>query len=214
MWWWSTPCAFPGIPIQSVMEKRLVLLVQLGGPQQIIHVLVVLSISISFMRYQFLPIRTVKTMRNAYKQSLAAPTKTAAEAILKDHGLHKIIVSFSIVLSEINSIWTCPKNAFLVHSQFWSISCCLLWYTAFWWHRKNGESISGHSCLMSLGIWGRKGYIQTSMSDMIQIYSPKVRLLTFCLKHETGAFMAKSEAFWLNYNNGFLRWPGVLMPWR
>jgi len=55
-------------------------------------------------------------MCNAYKQSLAAPTKIAAEAILEDHGLHKIIVSFSIVPS---------RNKFhlnLSKECFWSIA--------------------------------------------------------------------------------------------
>jgi len=87
MWWWSTLwLLFPGIPIQSVDEKRLVLLVQLGGPQQIItcpHCLVHKHqlhevINSSLFHCQ--------TMRKCLQQSLAAPHQNAAEAILKDHG--------------------------------------------------------------------------------------------------------------------------------
>jgi len=55
-------------------------------------------------------------MCNAYKKALAAPTKTAAEAILKDHGLHKIIVCFSIMLSINKFHLNLSKNA------FWSIA--------------------------------------------------------------------------------------------
>jgi len=142
---------------------------------------------------------------------LASPTKTAAEVILKDHGLHKIIVSFSIVLSRNKFHLNLSKECLLVHSQFWSISCCLLWYTAFWWHRKMGKASLATHAWCPWEFEEERGIFKQVCQTWFRIYSPKVRLLTFCLKHETGAFMAKSEAFWLNYNNGFLRWPGV--PW-
>jgi len=45
-----TVCFSQAFPFSLLMEKRLVQLVELGGPQQIIHVLIALSIRISFMR--------------------------------------------------------------------------------------------------------------------------------------------------------------------
>lgn len=42
------------------------------------------------------PLRTVKTMRRAYKQAVAAQTKAATEVILKANGLHKVEVCMSI----------------------------------------------------------------------------------------------------------------------
>src|SRR5882724_4230556 len=113
-----TVCFSQAFPFSLLMEKRLVLLVQLGGPQQI-HVLINLVHKDQLHEViNSSPIRTVKKMCNAYKQSLAAPTKTAAEAILKDHGLHKIIVSFSIVLSRNKFHLNLSKECLLVHSQF------------------------------------------------------------------------------------------------
>jgi len=110
---------FPGIPIQSVDGEEACSTCATRGasadhpcPRCLVHKHQLHEVINSS------PIRTVKTMRNAYKQSLAAPTKTAAEAILKDHGLHKIIVSFSIVLSRNKFHLNLSKECFLVHSQF------------------------------------------------------------------------------------------------
>ena len=110
---------FPGIPIQSVDGEEACSTCATRGasadhpcPRCLVHKHQLHEVINSS------PIRTVKTMRNAYKQSLAAPTKTAAEAILKDHGLHKIIVSFSIVLSRNKFHLNLSKECLLVHSQF------------------------------------------------------------------------------------------------
>jgi len=110
---------FPGIPIQSVDGEEACSTCATRGasadhpcPHCLVHKHQLHEVINSS------PIRTVKTMRNAYKQSLAAPTKTAAEAILKDHGLHKIIVSFSIVLSRNKFHLNLSKECLLVHSQF------------------------------------------------------------------------------------------------
>src|SRR5882672_4461671 len=94
-----TMCFSQAFPFSLLMDTRLVQLVELGGPQQIIHVLIAIHKDQLHEVINSSPIHTVKTMCNDYKKALAAPTKTAAEAILKDHGLHKIIVCFSIMLS-------------------------------------------------------------------------------------------------------------------
>jgi len=110
---------FPGIPIQSVDGEEACSTCGTWGasadhpcPHCLVHKDQLHEVINSS------PIRTVKTMCNAYKKALAAPTKTAAEAILRDHGFHKIIVCFSIMLSINKFHLNLSKECLLLHSQF------------------------------------------------------------------------------------------------
>jgi len=78
-------CFSQAIPFSLLIEKRLVLTCATWGasadhpcPHCLVHKHQLHEVINSS------PICTVKTMRNAYKQSLGFPTKTAAEAILKE----------------------------------------------------------------------------------------------------------------------------------
>jgi len=68
------------------------------------------------MSDQFLPYSHCQNNVQCLQAILGCPTKIAAEAILEDHGLHKIIVSFSIVPSRNKFHLNLSKNA------FWSIA--------------------------------------------------------------------------------------------